>query len=143
MGPDAGAGGRPVGSMTEGSTRRADEAPSTGAAHPDETGVGAELLERLRPFLAESIMVLDHGWTIKANLAPPGGLIGRGLGLGIHTLEDMHPDDAILIMDLGVQAFTTEHGWQGSKIVRQRNGDGLWGRYEITAINQFDDPVIQ
>lgn len=108
----------------------------------DETGVDAALLERLRPFLAESLMVLDHDWTIKANLAPPGGLIGRGLGIGIHTLEDMHPDDAILIMDLGIQAFSTEHGWRGSKIVRQRNGDGIWGRYEITAINQFDDPVI-
>jgi diguanylate cyclase (GGDEF)-like protein len=117
-----------------------DRAGRTGAA--EETGVDAALLERLRPFLAESIMVLDHDWSIKANLAPPGGLIGRGLGLGTHTLEDMHPDDAILIMDLGIQAFSTEHGWRGSKVVRQRNGDGVWGRYEITAINQFDDPVI-
>ena len=48
----------------------------------DDTGVSAELLEALRPYLAESIMVLDRDWTIKANLAPPGGLIGRGLGLG-------------------------------------------------------------
>jgi len=107
-----------------------------------ETGVTPELLDRLRPYLAESIMVLDADWTVKANLAPPGGLIGRGLGLGVHTLEDMHPDDAILVMDLGMQAFATEAGWQGSKIVRMRTGDGTYGRYEITAINRFDDPII-
>lgn len=109
---------------------------------PDETGVSPELLDRLRPYLAESIMVLDADWTVKANLAPPGGLIGRGLGLGVHTLEDMHPDDAIMVMDLGMQAFSTEPGWQGSKIVRMRTGDGTYGRYEITAINRLDDPVI-
>ena len=108
----------------------------------EETGVGPELLDRLRPFLAESLMVLDADWTVKANLAPPGGLIGRGLGLGLHTLEDMHPDDALVIMEMGMQAFTTHHGWQASKVVRMRTGDGTWGRYEITAINQFDDPVI-
>lgn len=108
----------------------------------DHTGVTPELLDRLRPYLAESLMVLDADWTVKANLAPPGGLIGRGLGLGVHTLEDMHPDDAILVMDLGMQAFSTEAGWQGSKVVRMRTGDGTYGRYEITAINRFDDPVI-
>jgi diguanylate cyclase (GGDEF)-like protein/PAS domain S-box-containing protein len=104
--------------------------------------VTPELLDRLRPYLAESLMVLDADWTVKANLAPPGGLIGRGLGIGVHTLEDMHPDDAILVMDLGMQAFSTEAGWQGSKIVRMRTADGTYGRYEITAINRFDDPVI-
>ncbi len=109
---------------------------------PDTTGVTPELLDRLRPYLAESLMVLDADWTVKANLAPPGGLIGRGLGLGVHTLEDMHPDDAIMVMDLGIQAFSTEPGWQGSKIVRMRTGDGTYGRYEITAINHLDDPVI-
>ena len=108
----------------------------------ESTGVTPELLDRLRPYLRESLMVLDHDWTIKANLAPPGGLIGRGLGLGLHTLEDMHPDDAIMIMDLGIQAFSTQHGWQGSKIVRMRTGAETYGRYEITAINCFDDPVI-
>jgi diguanylate cyclase (GGDEF)-like protein/PAS domain S-box-containing protein len=116
------------------------------AAHPepadDTTGVTPELLDRIRPYLAESIMVLDADWTVRANLAPPGGLIGRGLGLGVHTLEDMHPDDAILVMDLGMQAFSTEAGWRGSKVVRMRTGDGTYGRYEITAINRFDDPVI-
>lgn len=108
----------------------------------DDTGVSPELLDRLRPYLAESIMVLDADWTVKANLAPPGGLIGRGLGLGDHTLEDMHPDDAIAVMDLGIQAFSTEPGWQGSKVVRMHTGDGSYKRYEITAINRFDDPVI-
>lgn len=122
-------------------------APSGGrtdrtAPDPDATGVTPELLDRLRPYLAESLMVLDADWTVKANLAPPGGLIGRGLGLGVHTLEDMHPDDAIMVMDLGMQAFSTEPGWQGSKVVRMRTGDGTYGRYEITAINRFDDPVI-
>lgn len=109
---------------------------------PDRTGISLELLDALRPYLAESLMVLDADWTVKANLAPPGGLIGRGLGLGVHTLEDMHPDDAIMVMDLGVQAFSTGPGWQGSKIVRMRTGDGTYGRYEITAINHLDDPVI-
>ncbi|MGN6694015.1 MAG: diguanylate cyclase domain-containing protein [Aquihabitans sp.] len=118
--------------------RRAADAPTV----PDRTGVTLELLDRLRPHLAESLMVLDADWTVKANLAPPGGLIGRGLGLGVHTLEDMHPDDAIMVMDLGVQAFSTQPGWQGSKIVRMRTGDGTYGRYEITAINHLDDPVI-
>ena len=122
---------------------RATDEPSRCDDAPDEsTGVTPELLDRLRPYLAESIMVLDADWTVRANLAPPGGLIGRGLGLGVHTLEDMHPDDAILVMDLGMQAFSTEAGWQGSKIVRMRTGEGTYGRYEITAINRFDDPVI-
>ncbi|CAN5593375.1 hypothetical protein BH10ACT1_BH10ACT1_34120 [soil metagenome] len=106
------------------------------------TGVTPELLDRLRPYLAESLMVLDHDWTIKANLAPPGGLIGRGLGIGLHTLEDMHPDDAVAVLELGLEAFTTQPGWQGSKFVRMLTGDGTYGRYEITAINRFDDPVI-
>ena len=117
-----------------------DEDPRTPPR--EQTGITPELLDRLRPYLAESLMVLDRDWMVTANLAPPGGLIGRGLGLGVHTLEDMHPDDAILVMDLGVQAFSTEHGWQGSKLVRMRTGSGTYGRYEITAINQFDDPVI-
>jgi diguanylate cyclase (GGDEF)-like protein/PAS domain S-box-containing protein len=118
------------------------QAPPIEYQAADQTGVTPELLDRLRPYLAESIMVLDADWTVKANLAPPGGLIGRGLGLGVHTLEDMHPDDAILVMELGMQAFSTESGWQGSKVVRMRTGDGTYGRYEITAINRFDDPVI-
>ncbi|MEZ5203024.1 MAG: diguanylate cyclase [Acidimicrobiales bacterium] len=118
-----------------------DEQPE-GAAPTDDTGVGAELLDRLRPYLAESIMVLDADWRVKANLAPPGGLIGRGLGLGLHTLEDMHPDDAITVMDLGMQAFATEPGWTGSTVVRMCRGDDSYGHYEISATNRFDDPVI-
>ena len=123
---------------------RPGAAPELGArATPEEpTGISLELLERLRPYLAESIMVLDGEWTITANLAPPGGLIGRGLGLGLHTLEDMHPDDAVQVLELGAQAFDTAPGWQGSKVVRMRTGDGSYGRYDITAINRFDDPVI-
>jgi diguanylate cyclase (GGDEF)-like protein len=119
-----------------------EERAETAEVTEGTTGVTPELLDRLRPYLAESLMVLDADWTVRANLAPPGGLIGRGLGIGVHTLEDMHPDDAILVMDLGIQAFSTEGGWQGSKIVRMRTGDGTYGRYEITAINRFDDPVI-
>ena len=106
------------------------------------TGVDATLLERLLPHLAESIMVLDPDWSVKANLAPPGGLIGRGLGIGLHTLEDMHPDDTVQVLELGTQAFTTDPGWEGSMVVRMRRGDGTYGRYEITATNRFDDPVI-
>jgi diguanylate cyclase (GGDEF)-like protein/PAS domain S-box-containing protein len=108
----------------------------------DDTAVSPELLDRLRPYLAESIMVLDRDWTVKANLAPPGGLIGRGLGIGEHTLEDMHPDDVLQILELGVQAFSTEPGWQGTKVVRMRTGDGAYAPYEITAINRLDDPII-
>lgn len=108
----------------------------------DDTGVSLALLERLRPHLAESLMVLDHDWTVRANLAPPGGLIGQGLGVGVHTLENMHPDDAVQIMELGAQAFATGPGWQGSKVVRMQRDDGTYGRYEITAINMFDDPVV-
>ena len=130
--------------VTEARSMTASEAAQARPAPPaaDPTGVTPELLDRLRPYLAESLMVLDADWTVKANLAPPGGLIGRGLGLGVHTLEDMHPDDAIMVMDLGMQAFSTEPGWQGSKVVRMRTGDGTYGRYEITAINHLDDPVI-
>src|SRR3954466_4958255 len=99
------------------SDTRADVAATT-----DDTGITPELLDAIRPYLAESIMVLDRDWKITANLAPPGGLIGRGLGLGLNTLEDMHPDDAIQVMDLGVHAFSTEPGWEGSKVVRMRTG---------------------
>ncbi len=126
--------------MDPGGARPTVGSPTVAA--DDESGVSPELLDRLRPYLAESIMVLDQDWTIKANLAPPGGLIGRGLGLGLHTLEDMHPDDAVTVLELGMQAFATEPGWRGSKVVRMRTGDGTYGRYEITAINRADDPVI-
>jgi diguanylate cyclase (GGDEF)-like protein/PAS domain S-box-containing protein len=113
------------------------------AADGDEvTGIDMALVDALRPYLGESLMVLDRDWTVLANFAPPGGLIGRGLGVGLHTLEDMHPDDALQVMDLGLQAFATEQGWQGSIIVRMHRGDGSYGRYEIMAVNQFDDPVI-
>ena len=43
-------------------------------ASGESTGVTPELLDRLRPYLAESIMVLDADWTVRANLAPPGGI---------------------------------------------------------------------
>lgn len=133
------------------------EATGVGAGHPhgDDpappaslspgiagTGVDARLLEALLPHLAESLMVLDTAWNVKANLAPPGGLIGRGLGLGLHTLEDMHPDDTVQILALGAQAYATEPGWEGSMVVRMRRGDGTYGRYEITAVNRLDDPVV-
>jgi diguanylate cyclase (GGDEF)-like protein/PAS domain S-box-containing protein len=120
-----------------------DEQPAADQLGREEvTGVSPELLDALRPYLAESLMVLDRDWTVLANLAPPGGLIGRGLGVGVHTLEDMHPDDAVQVLDLGIQAFATEAGWQGSILVRMHRGDGTYGRYEIMAVNQFDDPVI-
>jgi len=118
---------------------RHSDMPAPGIAG---TGVDPALLEALLPHLAESLMVLDGEWNVTANLAPPGGLIGRGLGLGLHTLEDMHPDDAVLILDLGAQAFEMETGWEGSMVVRMRRGDGTYGRYEITAINRFGDPAV-
>jgi diguanylate cyclase (GGDEF)-like protein/PAS domain S-box-containing protein len=124
---------------------RVDEQRRSEVPRPDGiagTGVDPGLLEALLPHLAESLMVLDGEWNVKANLAPPGGLIGRGLGLGLHTLEDMHPDDAVQVLDLGMQAFSTEPGWEGSMVVRMQRGDGTYGRYEITAINRFDDPVV-
>ena len=107
-----------------------------------ETGMTLELLERLMPYLGESMMVLRHDWSIKANLAPPGGLIGRGLGLGGHALEDMHPDDAVRVLELGLAAFDTEPGGSGAVVVRMMRGDGTYGPYEITATNRSDDPVI-
>lgn len=110
---------------------------------PDETAITLPLLERLRPYLAESLMVLDRDWTVRVNFAPPGGLIGQGLGIGEHTLEHMHPDDAVAIMDLGAQVFEIGHGWQGSKIVRMRTGNGEYAKYEVMAVNLFDDPVVQ
>ena len=67
-----------------------------------DTAISLELLDALRPFMAEALLVLDREWTVRANLAPPGGLIGRGLGVGGHTLEDMHPDDAVQVLDLGL-----------------------------------------
>lgn len=121
-------------------------AGSGGGPRPDTdepTGVDLTLLDALRPFMSESLMVLDGAWTVRANLAPPGGLIGRGIGLGLHTLEDMHPDDALEVMNLGLHAFSTEPGWFGSKLVRMRTGDGTYGRYEIAAFNRFDDPDIR
>lgn len=112
------------------------DAPTIG-----DTGVTPALLEALLPHLAESLMVLDADWNVVANLAPPGGLIGRGLGIGVHTLEDMHPDDALQVLELGTQAFSRP-GWTGSMVVRMRRGDGGYGRYEITATNRFDDPAV-
>ncbi|NLV56746.1 MAG: sensor domain-containing diguanylate cyclase [Acidimicrobiales bacterium] len=108
----------------------------------EPTGVDLRLLDALRAFMTESLMVLDEEWTVRANLAPPGGLIGRGIGLGLHTLVDMHPDDALEVMNLGLHAFATSPGWYGSKVVRMRTGDGTYGRYEIAAFNRFDDPDI-
>lgn len=138
MGEEAGAG-TGDGPGHDGPQPSAPASPSPGIAG---TGVDAPLLEALLPHLAESLMVLDTAWNVKANLAPPGGLIGRGLGLGLHTLEDMHPDDTVQILDLGTQAYTTEPGWEGSMIVRMQRGDGTYGRYEITATNRLDDPIV-
>lgn len=118
---------------------RRSEVPEDGIAG---TGVDPALLAALLPHLRESLMILDSEWNVRANLAPPGGLIGRGLGLGLHTLEDMHPDDAVQVLDLGMQAFSTEPGWEGSMVVRMQRGDGTYGRYEITAINRFGDPEV-
>ncbi len=108
----------------------------------DETGFTLELVERLRPFMAESLIVLNRDWSIRANLAPPGGIVGQGLGVGLHTLEHMHPDDAVLIMELGAQAFDTEPGWTGSVVIRMRKVDGTYAPYEVTAFNLFDDPLV-
>ncbi|HEX7131123.1 MAG TPA: sensor domain-containing diguanylate cyclase, partial [Iamia sp.] len=51
-------------------------------------------------------------------------------------------DDAVQILDLGAQAFAMEAGWEGSMVVRMQRGDGTYGRYEITAVNRFGDPVV-
>lgn len=133
-----------VGSVASGVEPDAGGSSAEGgvAAGIGGTGVDPALLEALLPHLAESLMVLDRDWNVKANLAPPGGLIGRGLGLGLHTLEDMHPDDTVQVLDLGVQAFSTEPGWEGSMVVRMQRGDGTYGRYEITATNRFGDPLV-
>lgn len=108
----------------------------------DETGFTLELVERLRPYMGESLIVLNRDWSIRANLAPPRGLIGQGLGVGLHTLEHMHPDDAVQIMELGAQAFDTEPGWTGTMVVRMRKGDNTYAPYEVTAFNLFDDPLV-
>ena len=125
----------PMTTTATGSNRSVD--PGIGG-----TGADAELIEALLPHFAESVMVLDADWTIRVNLTRPGGLIGRGLGLGRNTLEEMHPDDALLMLEMGTKAFDTEPGWEGSMVVRMQRGDGTYGRYEVTATNRLDHPVI-
>src|SRR3546814_598204 len=54
----------------------------------------------------------------------------------------MHPDDMVHVLDLSTVAFGAELGWTGSVIVRMRRADNTYGRYEITATNMLEDPVI-
>ena len=116
----------------------ADALPADLAA----TGASIEQLNALLPFLGESLMLLSADWMVKLNVAPPAGLIGRGVGLGVHTLAYMHPDDAVRILNLGTAAFSTEPGWQGSELIRMLHADGEYRLYEITATNCLGHPHL-
>ena len=109
----------------------------------DGEHIDPQVLARLLPYLAESIMVIGVDGTVKANLAPPGGILGHGDRAGTSVFEHYHPDDMAAGLELGVSALSTEPGWMGAGVIRMHKADGTYGRYEVTVVNHTDDPVLQ
>jgi diguanylate cyclase (GGDEF)-like protein len=103
----------------------------------------AAMVARLAPYLNQSIMVLRRDWTVVADLAPPGGLLGRGLATGHHPFAAMHPDDAERVAAFAQEAMHSEPGWRGATDLRAQRADGTWGTYRIRVHNRFDDPVLE
>lgn len=101
------------------------------------------VLARLLPYLTESIMVIGLDGKVRANLAPPGGVLGQGDREGTSVFEYFHPDDMAAGMELAVSARDTQPGWQGSGVIRMRKADGTYEAYELTVVNHTDDPVLQ
>ena len=101
------------------------------------------VLARLLPYLTESIMVIGLDGKVRANLAPPGGILGQGDRQGTSVFEYFHPDDMAAGMELAVSARDTEPGWQGSGVIRMRKADGTYEAYELTVVNHTDDPVLE
>jgi diguanylate cyclase (GGDEF)-like protein len=109
----------------------------------DGENVTPEVLARLLPYLTESIMVIGLDGAVRANLAPPGGLLGHGDRQGSSAFEYYHPDDLPAALELGVSSIGTEPGWMGAGVIRMRKADGTYQRYELTVVNHTDDPVLQ
>lgn len=100
------------------------------------------LLERLTPYLNESIIVVDKDATIVDALAPPGGLLGSGSLVGAKVFDFCHPDDLAKSLEFTVSVLGTEPGWTGTWTTRLRRADGGWGTYDLLIVNRSDDPVI-
>ena len=109
----------------------------------DGERVDPEVLARLLPYLTESIMVIGLDGKVRANLAPPGGVLGQGDREGTSVFEYFHPDDMAAGMELAVSARDTEPGWKGAGVIRMRTADGTYEAYELTVVNHTDDPVLQ
>jgi diguanylate cyclase (GGDEF)-like protein len=101
------------------------------------------LLERLTPYLSESIVVVDKDATIIDALGPPGGLLGGESLIGAKVFEFCHPDDLAQSLEFTVSVLGTEPGWEGTWTTRLRRGNGEWGTYDLLIANRTDDPVIQ
>jgi diguanylate cyclase (GGDEF)-like protein len=101
------------------------------------------LLERLTPYLNESIVVVDRDATIIDALGPPGGLLGGEKFIGAKVFDFCHPDDLAQSLEFTVSVLGTEPGWEGTWTTRLRQADGDWGTYDLLIVNRTDDPVIQ
>ncbi len=101
------------------------------------------LLERLTPYLNESIVVVDKDATIIDALGPPGGLLGGEQSIGVKVFDLCHPDDLAQSLEFTVSVLGTEPGWEGTWTTRLRRANGEWGTYDLLIVNRTDDPVIQ
>ncbi|MGA8296927.1 MAG: sensor domain-containing diguanylate cyclase [Acidimicrobiales bacterium] len=100
------------------------------------------LLEKLTPYLTQSIVVVDKEATIIDALGPPGGILGATL-IGAKVFDFSHPDDLAQCLEFTVSVLGTEPGWEGTWTTRLRQASGEWGTYDMLIVNRTDDPVIR
>lgn len=101
------------------------------------------LLERLTPYLTESVVVVDKEATIVDALGPPGGLLGGEKFIGAKVFDFCHPDELAQSVEFTVSVLGTEPGWEGTWTTRLRRANGEWGTFDLLIANRTDDPVIQ
>ncbi|MHB1913031.1 MAG: sensor domain-containing diguanylate cyclase [Acidimicrobiales bacterium] len=113
-----------------------------------DIGAGGELPNghlwaHLTPFLREAVELVDPDGTVRARLAPPGGLLGHPEPrVGGSVFDYLHPDDLPKALELGQAMSGAEPGWEGRWTIRLRRPDDSYGQFEVTVCNRIDDPVL-
>ncbi len=117
------------------------EANDLAAAAAD--GLTPSVLARLRPHLAESIVILNGEGRVSASLSPPDGLLGLGTGMGAHFFEYCSPEDLPRALEMATEALNSEPGWSMTWSVKLRDGLGEVSDYEMYVVNCCDDEVVK
>lgn len=107
-----------------------------------DNGLTPALLDRLRDHLGESIVVINAEGLITASLNPPGGILGRGAGIGRHIFEYCSSEELPRSLEIATEALGSEPGWSASWTVRLKDGDEKSREFEMRIVNCLDDPVV-